>query len=67
MDKNDTVSEEDIEVALRYLKYNDPNNGTCEQAVAMLQDLQSGFHGIPHHDPDLLLKLKRDLEERKSA
>jgi hypothetical protein len=63
MDKNEkyTVSEEDIEVALRYLKFNDPKNATREKAKAMLDDLQSGFHGMAHHDPERLLDLRDTL------
>ena len=66
MDKRYKYSEEDIEVVIRYLKLNDPENATREQAVALLEDLSVGLHGIAHHNPELLLKLKKELDNRKT-
>jgi hypothetical protein len=56
------VSEQDIEVALRWLKYNDPEHATREQALALLKDLQSGFHNMAHRDPEKLLGLQTELK-----
>jgi hypothetical protein len=55
------VTEQDIEVAMRWLKYNDPKHATREQAEALLRDLQSGFHGMAHRDPEKLLALQAEL------
>ena len=59
------ISDKDVEVALRYLKYHDPANATSEKALSMLQELQSGFHGMAHSDPDKLLELKKELEKEE--
>jgi hypothetical protein len=59
------ISEADIEVALRWLKYNDPEHATREQAIALLNDLQAGFHNLAHSDPDRLLKLEKELGKEK--
>ena len=61
------ISDEDIEVALRYLKLNESADATREQAIALLEDLRSGFHGMAHHNPDLLIKLKQELDEHQAA
>lgn len=58
------INEHDIEVALRYLQFNNPENATREEAIKLLQDLQQGFHGMAHTDPEKLLELKRELDER---
>ncbi|HUY85087.1 MAG TPA: hypothetical protein VMU97_01070 [Candidatus Dormibacteraeota bacterium] len=60
-------SEEDIEVALRYLKFHDPENATREQAIALLEDLQSGFHSMAHHDPQQLLELQKKIDANKHS
>ena len=57
------ASEADIDVALRWLKYNDPSHATREQAMALLKDLDSGFHNMAHRDPDKLLRLETDLKK----
>ena len=49
------ISDEDIEAALRYLKYNDPENANRDMAIALLEDLRSGFHRMAHNNPDKLL------------
>lgn len=59
------ISEEDIDVALRYLKYNEPERATREEAIALLEESQAGFHGMAHHDPEKLLSLKKELDKRK--
>lgn len=61
-DETYEISEHDIEVALRYLKYNEPTKATREEAIALLQDLQAGFHGMAHHNPDKLMELKKELD-----
>lgn len=60
------ISEKDIGVALRYLKYHDPENATRDRAIAMLKDLNSGFHRMAHDDPDRLLELQRKVEGQKA-
>jgi len=54
--------EKDIESTLRWLKINDPENATRDQAIALLQDLKAGFHGMAHSNPELLAKLKQELD-----
>ena len=61
-DEKYEISERDIEVAMRYLKYHDPGNATRDKAVSMLRELQSGFHGMAHSDPARLLELKKNLD-----
>ena len=60
------ISDEDVEAAMRYLKFNDPEHANKEDAIAFLQDLQTGYHGLAHHDPERLLKLKRDIDELRA-
>jgi hypothetical protein len=62
MDKPYEINEKDIESALRWLKVNDPENATRDQAIALLNDLKSGFHGMAHNNPELLAKLKQELD-----
>jgi hypothetical protein len=57
------ISEKDIESALRWLKVNDPENATREQAEALLKDLKAGFHGMAHNNPELLAQLKQELDD----
>jgi len=61
MDKPYEENEKDIESVMRWLAINDPENATREDAIAMLHDLQSGFHQMSHSNPDLLIKLKAEL------
>ncbi|HET8669414.1 MAG TPA: hypothetical protein VFM05_01955 [Candidatus Saccharimonadales bacterium] len=65
MDKPYEITEKDIESALRWLKVNDPKNATREQAEALLRDLKSGFHSMAHNNPELLAKLKQELDSGK--
>lgn len=65
MDKPYEISEKDIESALRWLKVNDPENATREQAEALLKDLKAGFHSMAHNNPDLLNQLKQELDSDK--
>jgi hypothetical protein len=67
MSKPYETSDKDIEVALRYLKLNESKDATREEAIALLEDLHSGFHGMAHHDPERLLKLKKELDEHKKS
>jgi hypothetical protein len=60
------ISDEDIEAALRYLKYNDPENATRDTAIALLEDLRSGFHRMAHDNPDKLLELQKEIDVRHS-
>ncbi len=62
MEENYEINEKDIESVIRWLKINDPENANREKAVALLQDLKAGFHGMAHNNPELLDKLKRELE-----
>ncbi len=59
------ITDEDIEKVVRYLKYHDPENATPEKAISMLEDLHSGFHGMAHKNPELLLKLQKELNKDK--
>lgn len=61
------ITEQDIEVALRYLKYHDPENATREEATSLLEDLQQGYHQMSHDNPELLEKLKKELDENKKS
>jgi len=67
MDKPYEINEKDIESALRWLKVNDPENATRDQAVALLNDLKSGFHGMAHNNPELLAKLKQELDNNPGS
>jgi len=67
MEEEFEINEETIDSALRWLKINDPENATREKAEVMLRDLQAGLHGMAHHDPEKLLNLKKELDERKRA
>lgn len=62
MDKPYEINEKDIESTLRWFKVNDPENATRDQAIALLNDLKSGFHGMAHNNPELLAKLKQELD-----
>lgn len=62
MDKAYELNEKDIESVMRWLGINDPEHASREDAIAMLHDLQSGFHQISHSNPELLMKLKSELE-----
>lgn len=66
MDKPYEISEKDIESALRWLKVNDPENATREQAEALLKDLKAGFHSMAHNNPDLLNQLKQELDSGRT-
>jgi hypothetical protein len=67
MDENYEISEKDIESVIRWLKINDPENATHEKAVALLQDLKAGFHGMAHNNPELLDQLRQELKHDNSA
>jgi len=66
MVKKYEISESDIEIALRYLKFNDTENANRDKAIALLEDLHSGFHGMAHHNPDLLLKLQQEIDNKNT-
>lgn len=65
MADNQDIPEEYIEVALRYLKYHDPEHCSREDAIGLLKDLQTGYHEMSTNDPEKLLELKKQLDERK--
>lgn len=58
------INDKDIESVIRWLKVNDPQNANREAAIALLKDLKAGFHGMAHNNPELLLKLKQELDEQ---
>ena len=66
MAKKYEINDQDIESVINFLTINDPENATREKAIALLQDLQRGFHGIAHDNPELLLKLQKELDESKN-
>ena len=51
--------EKDIESAIRWLKVNDPENAYRETAVGLLKDLNPGFHGMAHNNPERLGNLRQ--------
>ena len=63
MDEAYKPSEKDIESTLRWLQINEPEKATREQAIALLQDLKSGFHSMAHNNPELLAKLQEELTQ----
>jgi hypothetical protein len=65
MVKKYKISEKDIEVALRFLKFHDPENANRDAAKALLEDLHLGIHRIAHNNPDLLLELQKELDKNK--
>lgn len=67
MAKQYEISDEDIEAAMRFLKYHDPRHATCEDAKVLLEDLRTGFHGLSHSNPELLLKFQQELKKNTSA
>jgi hypothetical protein len=67
MAKKNGFSDKDIEVALRYLKYHDPENATPEVAISLLEDLHRGYHEMSHHDPQKLLELQKEIDENKKS
>lgn len=66
MEESYEINEKDIESVIRWLKVNDPQNANREKAIAMLQDMKTGFHGMAHSNPDELLKLKKELDSDRS-
>ncbi len=66
MDKPYEIDEKDIESTLRWLKVNDPENATREQAEALLKDLKAGLHSMAHNNPDLLNELKEELDSNQA-
>lgn len=55
------INEQDIESVIRWLRVNDPDNANRDNAIALLQDMQAGFHGMAHSNPELLERLKEEL------
>lgn len=56
------INEKDIESAIRWLKINDPENANREKAIALLQDLKTGFHVMAHNNPRLLAELQQEVD-----
>ncbi|EDK72724.1 Recombinase [candidate division TM7 genomosp. GTL1] len=44
----------------------DPENATRDKAIALLKDLKAGFHGMAHNNPELLAKLKQELDSNRT-
>ncbi len=65
MSEDYEINEKDIESTIRFLKTIDPDNATPEKAIALLQDLQEGFHNMSHDNPELLEKLYKELNDNK--
>lgn len=65
MAKQYEITDKDIESALLYLKHNDPENAARENAVALLNDLQQGYHNIAHTNPALLDELQKELNDNR--
>lgn len=61
------ITEGKIEVALRYLKYHDPENATREKAIALLTELKDGYHAKAHRNPVELVELQQKLDEIKES
>lgn len=59
------ITEKDIDTVLEILKREDPENATPEMAIAILENLQATFHTIGHEDPDLLVKMYKNLKKEK--
>ncbi len=62
MTKKYEINEKDIESVMRYLQAHDPENATREMAISLLEDLRAGFHGMAHSNPELLEKLRAELD-----
>lgn len=51
------IREQDIEIMLKYLRVNDPENATRKQAEEYLIDLRLSIHGYAHENPEKLEEL----------
>jgi hypothetical protein len=61
------ITEDNINVAMRYIKYHEPDVApTRENAIKKLEELQGGFHSMGHNNPNRLLQLKKQLDERQA-
>lgn len=67
MEDHYEISEKDIESAMRWLKVNDPDNANRDTAIALLEDLQTGFHQMSHNNPERLLQLQQELKRNKDS
>lgn len=65
MTKRYEITDKDIESALLYLKYHDPENATPEKAISMLEDLRQGYHEKAHNSPESLIELQKELDKNK--
>lgn len=61
------INESDVESVIKYLKIHDPENATPEKAIALLEELQEGFHMLSHTNPELLEKLLEDLKSDNNS
>lgn len=59
------INEKDIESALKFLKYTDPEHATPEMAIDLLEHMQATFHTMSHTDPETLEKLYEELKKQK--
>lgn len=60
-------SEEDIQSAMLYKKHFDPEHATREDAIAMLEDMNSDFHRMAHDNPKKLLELRQKVDRNKKT
>lgn len=67
MDNNYEINEKDIDSVLNFMKINDPENATPENAIKFLEDMQAGVHMLSHTNPELLEKLYNDVKKPKST
>ncbi len=57
-------SEQDIQSAMLYKKHFDPEHATREEAIAMLEDMDSDFHRMAHDNPEKLLELQQKVDKK---
>ena len=59
-------TEQDIEVALRWLKINDPDNATPEQAIEKVKAAIASAQMLGENNPQALEKLLKDVKKNSS-
>jgi len=67
MTENYEPNEKDIDSMIRFLKIDEPENATREQAIAKLKDLKAGVDIMSYNNPDRLEKLHEELKENKHS
>lgn len=53
------LNEKDIDSTINFLRIYDPENATPEKAIAFLEYLHAGVHGLSHGDPEKLEEIYR--------